>query len=337
MTNIVYDAMLRYAPHKRRRTPNGWYSFNAVCCVHNGESRPDTRDRGGILLSGDNIAVYHCHNCKYKASWTPGRMISRRMQNLLEWFGMPNDEYKKLNFKAWQMKEQSQAGIAPVREYTKLEFKPESLPAGAKPFSHWLEQPNIDRNFLEVAQYMAERGESVLTGYEFYWTPHGKESLNRRAIIPFHWQGQVVGWTARAIFPTKTRYYGDTPVNYLFNTESIDNDRKYIIVTEGVLDAIAVEGVSTLGDKMTPDQCQWLNQTGKEIIVLPDREKMGGALVDTAIQQGWCVSFPRWDKGVKDAAAAAVVYGKLYTMWSVIDAKTNNRLDINTRRKLQIR
>src|SRR4051812_40805338 len=101
MSNIVYDALLRYAPHRRKRTPGGWYSFNAVCCTHNGQPRPDTRDRGGIILGSDNVAIYHCHNCKFKAGWAPGGQMTKRMTSLLEWMGMPSDEFKKLNFKVW--------------------------------------------------------------------------------------------------------------------------------------------------------------------------------------------------------------------------------------------
>jgi hypothetical protein len=337
MSNLVYDAMLRYAPHSRRRTPGGWWGFNCVCCVHNGQARPDTRNRGGIKLSSDNVSVYNCHNCKFKASWAPGRQLSKRMKDLLGWMGMPTDEVKKLDFKAWQIKSQHEQGEPTVREYTRLEFKETTLPLGAQPLSHWLSQPTIDPDCLAVAQYLADRGEAVLAGYEYYWTPNKKNNLNRRLLIPFLWEGKTVGWTARAIFPTKERYYGDTPLNYLFNTQVITHQRKFILLNEGVLDATAIDGVGTMGDKITPDQCQWLNHTGKEIIVLPDREKNGGALVDVAIQQGWNVSFPRWDKGVKDAAQATQMYGKLYALWSVIDARTNNRLEINVKRKMLLK
>jgi hypothetical protein len=338
MSNIIYDALLRYAPSDRRRTPNGWFAFNSVCCVYNGESRPDTRRRGGIRLTEDNIVVYNCHNCKFKANWRPGSMLSGRMSDLLEWLQVPSDELKKIKFKVWQYNARAEANIEEHhREFTKLEFAEKALPKGAMPFSHWLQPENLTEEFLNVAQYLADRGDAVLSGYDYYWSPEKTSGFNRRVIIPFKWQDKIVGFTARATFPCKTRYYGDTPNNYIFNTESIKPSNRYIILVEGSLDAVAVNGVATLGDKITEDQCNWLNQTGKEIIVLPDREKMGGKLVDVAIQQGWHVSFPRWDRDVKDAAAASKLYGKLYTMWSVIDAKKGNRLEIEVMRKMDLK
>jgi hypothetical protein len=92
-----------------------------------------------------------------------------------------------------------------------------------------------------------------------------------------------------------------------------------------------------LGDHLSLDQCQWLNNTGKKIIVLPDREKEGGALVDIALRENWFVSFPPWDTDVKDAADASKKYGKLYTLWSVLDSRTNNKLNINIRRQMDLK
>ena len=39
--------ILAYLPAKKKPTPSGWLSFNAVCCQHNGSTR-DTRGRGGL-------------------------------------------------------------------------------------------------------------------------------------------------------------------------------------------------------------------------------------------------------------------------------------------------
>src|SRR5690606_21992796 len=135
-----------------RRGHHGWNNLNGVCCIHNGQSRPDTRKRAGIRMT-DNMVVYHCFNCKYKASWAPGRKLSKRMENLLNWVGMPGDELKKLKFKVWQLEEQDKAG-QPLRVPARLEFKEGALPFGAKPFSHWLDQPEPPVDFLEVAAYM---------------------------------------------------------------------------------------------------------------------------------------------------------------------------------------
>ena len=55
------------------------------------------------------------------------------------------------------------------------------------------------------------------------------------------------------------------------------------------------------------------------------------------MRENWYVSFPKWDPDIKDAADASKKYGKLYTLFSVIQAKTNNKLDISIRRKMDLK
>ena len=57
MQNLVQQTLLLHLPGKRKQTASGWLSFNAVCCIHNGESA-DTRGRGGIV---ENITIRDIH------------------------------------------------------------------------------------------------------------------------------------------------------------------------------------------------------------------------------------------------------------------------------------
>lgn len=332
MSNIVYDALLMRAPPDRKRTPGGWTSFNGPCCVNNGQMRPDTRKRAGLRLSPEGTAVYHCFNCAYSATWQPGRSLSNRMKRLLSWMGTDSEELKKINFKIWQLHENVKADN-PIKEWVKLEFKETALPKQAKPIMEWLNEGCTNKDFIEVLQYLAGRGSDLLTSYDYYWTPHRENDLHRRLIIPFRWQGTIVGYTARAIFPTRYRYFTDVQPNYIFNTEVLDNDWKYVFLNEGPFDGIASQGLAFLGNHITDEQVTWVKNSGKIPIVIPDREKGGGTLVDVAIREGWHVSFPKWDPGVKDAADAVKLYGRLYTVWSIIDSMTNNKLQINIERQ----
>src|SRR5690606_27069763 len=103
----------------------------------------------------------------------------------------------------------------------------------------------------------------------------------------FKWDGKIVGWTSRATFTTHWRYFTEVQPHYLFNTEVLDNDWKYVIIVEGPFDALAVNGISALGGSLTPEQCKWINQSGKTPIVLPDLEKKGESLIDIALREGW--------------------------------------------------
>lgn len=334
MSNLVYDALLRHASSDRKFTPGGWVSFNGPCCLYNNQPRPDTRKRAGVRMGQDGSVVYNCFNCNYSAGWAPGRNLSQRMANVLEWMSMPSDELKKLNFKIWQIREAYKADETTLaRHFTKLEFKPRDLPPGARPLLDWIKEGCTDPDFLHVVEYLGNRGEDLLGATTYYWTPSKINNWNRRLIIPFLWNGEIVGNTARATFETKWRYFTDGPKDFLFNTQVTKQGWKYLFINEGPFDALANNGIATLGDHLNQDQISWINQTGLTPVVVPDRMNEGGVLVDTALKEGWSVSFPRWDKGIKDSADAVRRYGRLYTTWSIIDARTDNRLQINIERK----
>jgi DNA primase len=163
--------------------------------------------------------------------------------------------------------------------------------------------------------------------------------MNQRIIIPFFHNKKIVGYTGRfAGKPPKDvpRYLNsELPGNFLFNSNVMTkNNRKFIILVEGPFDAIAIDGVAALGSTLNKNQIAWLNAVDKEIIVLPDREAKNQDLIDCAIEQKWSVSFPSWEKNIKDAADASKIYGKLYTIFSVIKSRTNSELQIKMKRQL---
>jgi hypothetical protein len=332
--NIVYDALINLVPGGRRRSSSGWVGMNGVCCVHNGET-PDTRKRMSISMgSRDDAVLVSCFNCKFRAIWKPGQMLGKKMTAFLGWMGMSEQEIKKLNFKAWQTKElvRMDPNWQP-REVANLVFKPASLPENSRPIKDLIEEGCQDPNFIKVLLYLDGRGDEVMSSYDFHWTPCRENDLHQRVTIPFRWNGEIVGWTARAAFPTKNRYHSEVQPHYLFNTDVLGDDWEFLFLCEGPLDAIAINGVSPLGDKLTEEQIKWLNRCGKKVVVVPDQENNGGTLVDVAAREGWHVSFPRWENGIKDAADAVNRYGKLHTVWSIIDARVQNKLEINVRRQ----
>jgi hypothetical protein len=91
-----------------------------------------------------------------------------------------------------------------------------------------------------------------------------------------------------------------------------------------------------LGAKISKQQIDWLNRSGKEIIVVPDRDLRSRTLVDAAMENGWAVSYPwgksfdKWDREIKDAADAVKKYGRLYTVRTIIENKTANKVKIET-------
>ena len=94
--------VLSYLPNERKATVSGWISFNGPCCVHNGESQ-DKRKRGGIRQQDDEWS-YHCFNCGFTASFTPGRPVSYKARRLLEWLGVDSVDIERLNLESLKRK-----------------------------------------------------------------------------------------------------------------------------------------------------------------------------------------------------------------------------------------
>jgi hypothetical protein len=121
------------------------------------------------------------------------------------------------------------------------------------------------------------------------------------------------------------KYYQQCPQDFVYN---LDNQqgwlRKYVIVTEGVLDAWIVDGISILGE-VGQSKVDIINRLQKEVIVCPDRDKKGWDLVNIAIENNWSVAFPKWDAGIKDAANASEKYGRLLTTHSIISSAVHGK------------
>lgn len=343
--NMIYDEIARRIPNFKR-TPSGWHRFNGVCCVHNRQTRPDTKGRAGIRMDGD-MFVYHCFNCNYVATWHPPMLLSQKTRNLLSWFGVDHETIKKLNFKAWQYQQMALANQEmPVFEpRSRIAFNEgHDIPADAMPLTWWAEQDLEDPNFAQVCEYLWSRGERIFNGYEYYWSPTEEHNLNKHLIIPATWNGKVIGWTARACYNAKVRYYKDLPENCLFGIDQLfDPNQEWILLMEGPFDAIAVGGMATFGNTLNAIQCDWLNQSKKKIIVVPDQGKngrpvddSGQSLIDVALKNGWYVSIPSWGDNIKDCADAVKQHGKLFTVWQIMNSATNEPMRINLLRKMRM-
>ena len=95
--NLIQTTILNSLPAAKKKTPSGWISFNAPCCIHNGESM-DRKKRGGIMTSADGTLSYHCFNCGFKASYVIGRKLTQRIRQFMVWLGVPDETIKRPAF-----------------------------------------------------------------------------------------------------------------------------------------------------------------------------------------------------------------------------------------------
>ena len=318
--SLIIDTVQSYLPAKRKVTPSGWVSFNAVCCHHNGTSA-DNRQRGGIMVN-EGVS-YHCFNCGFKASWQPGRKVSVKLKKLMQWLGVADDTITKCSLEAMRIEEDSsykgERSLIPT-------FIDKAMPIGTKSLTEWLKHPSDE--LVPVLEYLASRNLYV-DDYDWHWTD--EDGFSNRLIIPFYHEHRLVGYTARKITAGKPKYISEQQPGYVFNLDRQHYERKYVIVTEGPIDAICVDGVAVMSAEISASQHALISQLQREVIVLADRDEAGSRMVDQALEYGWSVAFPEWGEGIKDANDAVRQYGKLYTLYSIISTKESNNLKIQLR------
>ena len=327
-----------------KSAPKGWNKRNCPLCHTQGHGH-DTRHRFGIQFNPQSIAM-NCFNCGFSAGYTEGKELSKSFKFFLSQLHINQKFIDQIEFEIFKQRNQIQSireGGDTVVEDKESKFramfqkwKPMELPDDSLPITEWLENGLDDPNFLCVVNYAV--GRRFFNLDEFYWSPIREHNMHQRLIIPYYYKGKNVGFTSRLCYdlPDKSipKYYQQCPPDFVYNLDPQQGwSRKYVIVTEGVLDAKVVDGVSVLGE-IGQGKIDIINRLQKEIIVCTDRDKKGSDLLDAAMENNWAVSFPKWEKGIKDAAKAAEKYGQLLTVHSIISSAIHGKTKIRVQWEL---
>lgn len=321
---LVVDKFRTLIPPRAKTSPSGWTSFNAPCCAHRGH-KPDKRKRGGLRF--DNGIIYNCFNCKFTASWQPGRHLTEKFKSLCRWLGANETDIKDMVFEALKTE-------SPEYEYAdhieKVIFEKKELPEGALPLIEWVNlsadlPEDLQVHLAAAVQYVMNRGHDPSNSL-FYWSPlNGFES---RVIIAFFYHGLITGYTARKTNEGKPKYLSEQHPHFLFNIDEQDEDQKYVFVCEGPFDALAINGTALLTNGIADQQARILNSLGSEVIIIPDQDEAGIELIKKAIHYNFAVAFPNWDDDVKDVADAVAKYGKLFVIVDAIKTAVSGEIKI---------
>jgi hypothetical protein len=323
--SIVSDVLIAYYTQgsKVKTTPSGWMSRNAPCCHHNGNTA-DTRGRGGLISEGDTVS-FHCFNCGFKASWQPGRGVSKGLRRLLVWLGAPDDAINKLTLDVMRINEGVEVKQRKIDIPT---FETVPLPPDAVKVSDITE---FNKFSMAILEYMAARNLN-LDDTDYYWSP--SLGYRDRLIIPFYYEKRIVGWTARTIIADKQpKYLTETQPGFVYGLDEQGHNKVFAIVCEGPVDAIHIDGCALTGSEIGDQQALLINRLAKDIYVVPDRDKAGSKLIEAAIERGWGVSLPEWDADINDIGDAVAKYGRLYTLYSIASAAETSPLKIRLRAK----
>ena len=306
-----------FLPAKRKQTSSGWISFNAPCCVHNGDTQ-DRRQRGGLKPSPDGSWSYHCFNCGYTASFVLGRNLTFKARKLLRWLNVPVEEIERINLES--LKQRSIIGILNDRQQTVeklsgIEFEERDLPADTQPLTE------------KATEYLLNR--RIPLDYPFLYKTMPRPGV----VIPFTHDDQVVGHTTRFLDDRTPKYIQDIQSGYVFGTDLQKDTWQSVIVVEGVFDALAINGLAVLHAEINDAQVRLIRSLGREVVVVPDQDDAGMKLVERAVELGWAVSIPEWPKGIKDVNDAVIRLGRLATLITIMQSRETSKIKIELRKK----
>lgn len=320
LVESVHHLLLGNLPVRTSKTPSGWLTMDCPMCS-------DKRKRGGVITDGAKIS-FHCFNCSYTTGWSLNPSLGKKFKDLVERLGASNTDIHGVQMdllKHAELLEENNTGIDYV--YSLAKFKTVDLPKTVESVSHLPENH-------PVKQYAKQRG--LLGLYPLLYI---NESLyKQRLVVPFTYNNELVGWTGRHISPpdkTTPKYLHNMQPGYVFNIDKFaDSERDVIIVTEGVFDAILVDGVSIQGNSVGAEQAHLIEKLNKRVVLCPDRDEAGKELIQQALELGWEVAFPNWAPDIKDAADAVDRYGRLSTIYSILTSATSNKIKATVKAKM---
>ncbi len=316
--------ILSYLPAKRKNSPSGWISFNAVCCHHTGQGQ-DSRQRGGLKVTDQNWS-YHCFNCGFTASFQIGRSVGFKAKRLLEWLGVPEQEVEALTIES--LRHKNIHGILDERQrvFNTLQgitFEERELPPAAElltsehgKFWEYARERCVPEDFPLMTQI---RTDGV------HWT-------RPSVIVPFTHDNKLVGWTARFIDGKSPKFISESQPGYVFGIDQQPEDWKHVFVMEGIFDALSIGGLAVMHNDISDAQARLIRSLDRQITVVPDQDRAGIELIDRAVELGWAVSIPDWED-CKDVNDAVKKYGRLGTVLTILEARETSKIKIELRKK----
>lgn len=314
--------IVSFLPTKRKNTASGWISFNAPCCVHRGDTQ-DKRQRGGLKTNHEGWS-YHCFNCGYTASFVLGRTLSYKARKLLEWLNVDSMTIESINLES--LRHRSIHGLledsARQIKRVEIEFEDKDLPAGLE-----LLDPDVHTGEW---LYLTTRGVDPAA---YPYMTDTSQAVRPRIVIPFTHNQQIVGNTSRFLDDRKPKYLNDMQPGYVFGADLQKQSWQYVIVTEGIFDALSINGLAVMHNDINEKQAQLIKNLERQVIVVPDHDEAGLKLIDRAIELGWSVSIPNWPEDIKDVNDAVVKFGKIATLLIIMQSKESSKIKIELRKK----
>jgi hypothetical protein len=240
--------------------------------------------------------------------------------------GVPENEIEHLTLES--LRHRSIHGLLSERQQVLdtlqgIEFEERDLPAYAELLTpestpdHW--------------HYIQKRGVSesfpILTSLDL---------KRANVIVPFTYNNRIVGHTVRYLDDHKPKYVSDVQPGYVFGIDQQQDQWQHVIVTEGIFDALSIDGLAVMHSEISDAQARLIRSLGRQVIVVPDQDRSGLSLIDRAVELGWSVSIPEW-QDCKDVNDAVQKYSYLATVLSILENAETSRIKIELRKKALVK
>jgi len=293
----------------------GWHYLNCPLCN-------DQRLRGGFKFDGDSTG-YACWNCNSKFKYEEGTgKLSKNARDILEACGITREDLRELTSSIFLApKEESSITVESMTK-VKLNTPEVGFPDRSRPL--------LSEGFEEfqepILEYLLKRKiDPLQTTFYFSLDP----KMLRRVIIPYWRDDKLIYWQARTIDDDVKPRYRNCEVAKDAVIYGYDKLQAYetapLFVTEGVFNAIMIDGISIMGATLNAARIEILKKTRRRLIFVRDRDSQGDSLSQQALDNGWEITTV--DKRVNDINDSVERFGLPYTAFSLIsNARSPSRM-----------
>lgn len=291
----------------------------------------DYKERSGFKFE-DGHVIYNCWNCSVTSVYEENSgSMTKTFRRILTAFGFDDSEISTaVNLPFFNKKKLDEEAPITLAKLTAVNTTAQviNLPPGSHPLGN-----NADLSYQEkLVSYLLKRRVD-LSQYEFFYSLD-KRFINR-IIIPFYRNGKLIYWQARSIDASEKKRYDNAPVirdAVIFNHDQLTSySRLPLFVTEGVFDAMMVDGISILGSKLNPAKLELLSKSKRRLIFVIDKDKNGKKLAEDVLEHGWDIAFS--PDGTGDINQSVERFGLSWTIYELMKSIPKNndaaRLSIN--------
>ena len=271
----------------------------------------DRRQRGGFKFDGDSTG-YSCWNCQVRFKYEEGTgKLSGNAREILAAFGITRDDLTEIRsalFTKSVEKDITLETITTVKLTTPEVAFPDRTRALLSAGHEEFQEP--------LLEYLINRKIDPLKT-TFYYSLDPK--LLRRVIIPFWRDGKLIYWQARTIDDVKPRF-----LNCVVAKDAVmygyDQLHSYevapLFVTEGVFNAILVDGMALMGAVLNVAKIEILKRSKRRLIFVRDRDSQGDSLSRQVLENGWEITTV--DNRVNDINESVQKFGLPFTALSLL-------------------